>query len=360
MAKIQFRVSAGERLGKEARMILLYCGLSVRRLLLNEKEEEPRNHLQTTLSLLFVLQLLAENRPMPAADAGGAVDPVDLVDLEEASDALGEERRVLQRWNAAPLADEMHDVNNDWSSLTVSHVCQACLALGHEAATIDDLKHTSVLFFAASGDMLLQNMLAQAAPVADASFLTLGSVDFLTEANEQESLDSLVELAESEIGQQMLRDFILSYKLPRSIVGVRRLVLMTREANTKATEQFPRVLQDAHEAAMRGSAWEFAHTSCDIVKTCCLLAGFACSLLDSKSDTRREDAFGGIVRLPFLETTSPAPTVKRIVQIPATDEWVVMSIGRHQRPVVHLRDQSLQGLGRCLMLVTNDRKKSKK
>ena len=191
-------------------------------------------------------------------------------------------------------------------------------------------------------------------------FLGLDSVDFLVMANrsnQSKNLKSIVELAESEAGQAILRDMVLSFTLPQSVVGVRRGALLTRDSNRMATERHPTILNEAHEAAMRGASWEFEHNTNDIVKMCCLLSGLAIMLMPKTGDVRKDSAFEGRVLMPFLEPPTVGVGVKRIILLPHLNEWAVFSMDRKGKPMVHLRDTGLDGLGQCILLLSREERK---
>ena len=343
---------------RELRMLLLYAGLTVRKYMLNEKDGEVKDDLGTTMALLFVLQLLVDRNV-----AATATESVNLEQCHSEEDALSDHRSILSQWRASSFAEEMNAAPKyDWETLTVAGVCQGCIAVGRSCQTMQSVHEFASLFFETSALMLTYNLIGTTSCSAnDSCFLALATVTFLDEANNQQNLESIVDLAESEAGQQIVRDLILSYMLPRAVVGVRRHVLMSRQSNALATEQHTTILQEAHEAAMRGASWEFTHNKCPIIKACCLLAGFACAILDAKGDIRKDDAFNGLLKTPFLETphTQSAAT-KQIVQLPASDEWCVVSLDKRGRPITHLRDFGLNGLGRAVLCVIKSHTKIRK
>jgi len=156
---------------------------------------------------------------------------------------------------------------------------------------------------------------------------------------------------------QVLRDLILSFTLPQSVVGVRRTPLLGREANRIATEQYTTELGNAHEAAMRGAEWSWNEDKEEVHKICALLAGL-CILFSGRCGSadiiRKNDAFMGRVQLPFLETQMPAPGLKLMGFIPHRNEWLVYKIGKKQNVEVLLKDYGFDGLCQAALLVTSD------
>ena len=98
----------------------------------------------------------------------------------------------------------------------------------------------------------------------------------------------------------MFRDLLMSFLLPRSVVGVRRTSLLGREANTLATQQHSSVLGTCHDCAMRGCLWSWRNEDDPLVKICALLAGICISMVSDSQAIRKSPMFGGRISLPFL------------------------------------------------------------
>ena len=365
---------------RSVRMYLLYAGVAVRRrLALCKLNEVDESDLRMTMALLFVLQILVHQASIAAVSAaeptgsaaGDDTSPevaMDLTaddadvsttvpvatatrpDLENTSETID----VLEQWKRATLESIMDDTC-PWAFNTAD-VCQECLRLGAERCTsIDATAEMADLFFRSSQEMLRYAMLEGLQQ--SQAFLQLDSVNFLLQANQSnQNLSSIVELAESEAGQTLLRDLILSFQLPQHVVGVRRVGVLGRDSNQLATQHHTTLLNEAHEAAMRGAEWEYKHNPSEVVKACCLLSGLAIMLMSRKGDIRKDDAFDGRVVLPFLETMQPPPHAKRLILLPALNEWAVFSMDRKGKPVVHMRDAGLDGLGQCVLLLSKEHK----
>lgn len=150
----------------------------------------------------------------------------------------------------------------------------------------------------------------------------------------------------------MLRDIILSFKLPTGALGVRRSVCLTREANTHATKQYPDILNGAHEAAMRGAVWSYESDPDTIHKMSALLAGLAVAISKNKDDIRKGYAFGGRVILPFVDTPPPPPSVLRMSLVTGTDEWVIYSTNKIGTPKLKYKSAGYAGFCECILLLT--------
>ena len=239
-------------------------------------------------------------------------------------------------------------------------LCQASLRHSAKCAhklSMEDLAKTGSNFFRASATLMATSMLDSAGLPADAggAFLTLDAVAYMAEANNtlDERLLNIADCGESEAGQQVLRDLILSFKLPRWVVGVRRTSLLTRASNKITTTQYPDTLNGAHDAALRGSKWSFEKDLDPVHKMAALLAGICIVMCVDAHSIRKDDMYYGRVSLPFLETAPPKPGVERLTLIEHTNEWVVYSVDANGRPAVQLRQQGYDGLCQAIILFSS-------
>ena len=223
-------------------------------------------------------------------------------------------------------------------------------------------------FFAVATVAKQYAMLLQGAPqrpvASDNDFLTLDVVSVLGEANgRDERLTSIVDAGDSEAGQMLLRDFIMSFALPANVVGVRRVPLLSRAASTTATEQHPEILGAAHDAATRGTPWVWGHpeTELELHRACALLAGLAlvCLPANATADSiRKDDAFGGRVHLPFFQTSTPRVGVSQLCLLPHRREWVLFKWVRNKAtPHIILRQGGFDGLCAAVLAMSEERNK---
>lgn len=148
----------------------------------------------------------------------------------------------------------------------------------------------------------------------------------------------------------MLRDLILSFKLPQGVVGVRRTLLLGRETNALATKSYTEALNAAHEAAMRGANWEWESDPDQIHKMCAVLSGLAVILGKTPENVRKGDAFAGRVGLPFVDSAPPPPGVLRLGLVSSTGDWVVYKTNSAGRPKVSCRSAGFEGFCECVLL----------
>lgn len=154
--------------------------------------------------------------------------------------------------------------------------------------------------------------------------------------------------APSRVPSQCLRDLLLSFQLPRAVVGVRRTILLPREVNVVITKEHTIALNDAHESALRGSDWEWKHSKQALTRACALLAGLA--ILLNRGDIRKDDAFAGFVSLPFLETLPPESDGVRLALLEDTGEWVAF---KASKPEILVRRPGFRGLEDCVLVLTS-------
>lgn len=135
---------------------------------------------------------------------------------------------------------------------TTGEIARHALVLGMEAlegaafATLDDL---SQLFFRSAGSDMTETLLM---PGGDENVVSLSIARPMAERSDAERAKRLAALAmaaESEAGQSVIRDILLSFLLPSSHVGVRRTLLLTRASSTRAGVDFPELVARAHEVA---------------------------------------------------------------------------------------------------------------
>ena len=369
--------------------IALTCaGIALqRRIAIGPEHTEAYAQLHTTLALLFVLVVLV-------ADAAAA--------LPTGSDEAERAAEVVATWERSPLIEQLRSAETDAASSSWARVLRdpgaLCTTLvsaarqGGASATLAELAAQGTLFFRASSAAMAAQLLDRSGPAVDGnSFLTLDTVAFVTQANDHmraERLSGIADCAESEAGQtvrafhfepcsplrttaylppgaqsattmsfhsppvpaQVLRDLILSFKLPRGVVGVRRTCLLSRDSNAVATEKHPNVLGVAHDAAMRGAKWSWEKDADQLHQMCALLAGLAVQMCTNAQSVRRDDMFNGRVQLPFLETHPVEPGVVRMALVEHSHEWVVYSTNVKGEPTVKLRQAGYDGMVAAALL----------
>lgn len=185
------------------------------------------------------------------------------------------------------------------------------------------------------------------ATLNDRDFLTLAARRFAIVASDEieDALLPVVSAAESECGQLILRDLMLSFLLPRSVVGHRRTLALSREASTAATAGYALITETAHQTAMQGPEFIWRNSTSELKRMCALLAGIAVLTTKTTDDmVRKATAFDGLVQLPFLETVPPPLTQQRLALVPTTRSWVLYTVSPKGMPIVELSKRGFQGL----------------
>ena len=387
----------------QSKMSLTCSGVYLfKRVVCGDESDDSKADLKRTLALLFVLIVLS-NREKVAPDSamqtgseevemevemeveeGGAPTPTNPTSTSGSSGSSGssdpsgpsdfelackEEEDTLAGWKKGCLHDHMEKecskvpASDLYEQPHQSHfIARLCLVISDRQAnklSFDELTTMACHFFHQSAQAMSVQLFNSISKVDKAEkvddFLTLSSFSFLEAASGQNNtkLVAIADIAESESGQSVLRDLILSFTLPRSVVGCRRTCILTRETNNVATKQYPEVLGAAHDAAMRGAEYCFADDPSLLYKTCALLAGIAVILTVNAQSIRRDDAFRGRVLLPFLETKiEPQFEYKpRLQYLADTDDWVVYDIKRSTGlPVVEFRGSGFDGCCQACLL----------
>ena len=164
---------------------------------------------------------------------------------------------------------------------------------------------------------------------------------------QEKRLRGIVDGADSEVGQQVLRDLILSFLLPRELLGARKTLLLPREASKRAGVEHGLLLSQAHDAAMRGAPWSFSDDPEKVHRICALLSGLAMLQLAKakQADVRTAVPFDGMVQIGFLEL-QPSTHKKKLVYDEEIDTWRVYS---RDPLTIHARGAGLEGLKTCIL-----------
>lgn len=369
-------VLRGVELTPAAHTSLLCSGVAVlRRTQADVETEESVRLLKTTLALIFSLLVLSEGHcELEQDEFEETPNKGPGTENHKPRRIARESEELLLCRDESALADsvlgETTTQNSSWSTLVRSNEAVGKAAL-QEARHVRDpqamvaLQDLATTFFRCKASYMLLKMLSEVetsgAEVTGgkrgaASFLTLDTVSMLNEANEMQSdkLASIVDAAESEAGQATLRDIILSFKLPRSVVGVRRVLSLPRMANAIAVKSYTEILNSAHETAMRGAAWSWTSNDDQIHKISAVLAGLAVILAKTSEAIRKGDAFAGRIILPFIECIPPGKDVVRLGLVEETGEWVVFSVKDTGTPRVRFRGTGFNGFCEAALLFSRN------
>lgn len=370
LCRLRDAIANGEEVSQKAAMALLCCGISLyRRHTLGDKEEEDEDTVEThalikrSTVLIFVLLAAIEASRGNRLDLDRAREVVEAANAATLADVLKTHGRRKRKATDAGEAgdasgtDEVPDPNEAeaaeaWArvltissgELTLSVLQFVSHSIGKSEAT--DHETLADLFFRNSAACMAHRMLLKG---DSGDFVSLKATASNPIPREKRLL-ALAQAGESEAGQQILRDILLSFLLPSSIVGVRRHLLMSRAASTAAGVDHADAVNNAHSCAMAGSEFIWQHSKDELERACALLAGVAILTTRGGEDPiRKRDAFVGRVSLPFFETTPPPPGVKRLALIPDQRRWVLYKIGKDGAPNVLCNLRGFEGLCDCLL-----------
>lgn len=368
-----------EEVSSQSKMTLTCTGVHLfKRIVCGGESDESIKDLKRTLALLFVLIVLS-NRPRSAFQQSTGSEEADMemdteVDMEtadqagetektEEDDLRIEEEKLIGAWETGSFREDIpecvattvaEDLRPDHQAATICRLCIQIADKRADALNFDQVESLATYFFNQSSHAM-SVQLFNGMSKAGEDFLTLSSASFLAAASSTNStkLAAIADIAESESGQAVLRDFILSFTLPRQVLGVRKTCLLTRTTNNRATKEYPLILGEAHDAAMRGAEYSFGEDDNLIHKICALLAGIAVILTKNAQSIRRDDAFRGRVSLPFLETKleKAFEFMPRLHYVADTDDWVVYTMSAKTRmPSVEFRGGGFEGCCQACLL----------
>ena len=367
LCKLRDAITSDKPVSIKAGKALLCCGISMyRRHAVGEKAEEEGDDHEETMNLvkqssvlIFVLLACIEARSGSAVDVDAARDVVERANAATLARVL-EVREPASRKRKQPPADEEAVEGEEGEAQAVAAALpQSIVSAGtvtmallrYVAHTLRDRASTeherfADMFFRTSAACMAQNLL-----------LAHGANDFVSlkaaadnPVPREKRLLGIAQAGESEAGQSVLRDILLSFLLPGGTVGVRRNLLLSRAASTAAGVDHAAAVNQAHSVAMAGCEFIWQHGTDPLERACALLAGAAVLVTKGGEDPiRKQDAFVGRVSLPFFETMPPATGVKRLALLTDQSRWVLYKTDKKNRPHVLCNLSGFEGLCDCLL-----------
>ena len=370
LLQIRDKIFNGQQASADCNILLVCCGVSMerRRLLKGEKDECYEDYMRTAV-LIFVTVCLIEHQrrgeledeeadrhveilrrsssmslwsrvrfsklvddaaatAIHRPDAAAAVSQVAVLDPTSTVTSVPKSKNELRPWK-----DVIEEMDKEWKSAPMGdgEVAYAAVCSGVMLLEKDDIKifeALSEIFYRHTALQLASKSLNDA---ASANFLSLSAVAYCgtinSEGVSQSKCKALISAGESEAGQQVMRDMVLSFLLPSSLVRVRRTLLLSREVAAKATVDYTDIVQFAHETAMEGLEWTWEHSKHPLKLTCALLTAIACLTTREGDDPiRKADAFSGLVNLPFFNTSNVPQKKMRVALVPESRRWVLFSM----------------------------------
>ena len=258
---------AGGELSRRSKLMLICTGISLRRrhaaseviveadgpstdAAVLQDQETSRALLLETAQLIFSLLCMIERRER-GDDAGSAREAVKCVNAQCLWDVLKppvrkrpreeEEGHVEEEEGEEGHGEEGESRNGDsWAEvmrISTAEIAEHALRIG--AATLADKQPEDValmsLYFRSAAASMAEAMLLK----SHTDFVSLGLNHGDMTVSREKKLLAVAQAAESEMGQSILRDLVLSFLLPASVIGVRRGLLLSRAASTEAGVDHP-------------------------------------------------------------------------------------------------------------------------
>ena len=313
--------------------------------------EEAKELVHSTATRIFVLLCTAERQKGRRGDDAVAAsrEAVAVAGLSSTWAQIAPpppKKKKAKRADGAAAQEEEEPEDDrreepSWSvatHLTAGEVARHALVLCVNC--LEDEAYTAIdgimgLFYRNASANMGANMLM---PSGNQDFVSLAMAKPMAELKGDERTKRLAALsiaAESEAGQSIVRDLLLSFLLPASHAGVRRTLLLTRACSTRAGVDYPELTSRSHEVAMAGAEWIWAQGTDELERLCCIMAGLAVLTTKGGEDPiRKQDAFCGRLQLPFLETKPPPPEAMRITLIPHAKRWVLYRLDQRGMPKI--------------------------
>jgi len=233
--------------------------------------EDARELVKGTATLLFTLLCLAErkkNKPFNLETAREAVATAGLTSVwaqlkpKPVPKKKKKKKKPVPNQPAAEDEEEEEELDEEdrreqamWeiaTRLSASEVARHTLTLG--VSCLEDEASNAIdglmaFFFRSAGANMAESMLM---PDGNQDFVSLALAKPMAEMKGEERTKRLKALsiaAESEAGQSVVRDMLLSFLLPASHVGVRRTLVLTRASSTRAGVDYPELTSRSHEVA---------------------------------------------------------------------------------------------------------------
>lgn len=258
------------------------------------------------------------------------------------------QKETLDETNGTEPGSETGDQPSDTDSTDLS-AGQVCQLLGRKCArdasvTQLVLYDMSILFYICARESSRTMLLHELLP-------TVPHHSPLSE-EARDRLQATIDAGSSELGASALKDLLLSFILPRRVIGCRKSILIDRNTAKIATEQYPLAVARAHETAQSTAAALWARSdeedACDLDTNCALLAGIAMLLCTTAHDARRGTAFGGRISLPFLRPAAPQSGPRIVL---SDEEWTCYVIQSGGSIEVLYRGGKSEGLKRCILIL---------
>ena len=396
LVRLRDALLAGEALSQRSEMALLCVGIALRRRWLSTQNqmseddsadtkrdaEDSLELLRKSVKLIFVLLCLVEKRRAEADAEEEAARQIEAFrntpvwsvvaprsrkraregegEEEEGEEGEGEEEGEEEGAPTGGEGGEDGGAERSWARvlrLTAADVARMALTVGaaqigttgSEDGNDDEL---ALLYFRSEAARMATRLLM---PSPSADFVTLGTKRGDESVTRAKRLLAITQAGESEAGQSILRDMVLSWLLPPRLVGVRRGLMLSRATSTAAGVDWPLAVQRAHDVAMSGCEFIWENGTDELERMCCLLTGLAILTTKGGDDPiRKLDAFKGRVSLPWFETAAPSDDkALRLTLVPEARKWIVFTLGPSGSPRVVSALTGFEGMCESVLIMLN-------
>jgi hypothetical protein len=210
-----------------------------------------------------------------------------------------------------------------WKALCQELLCLCRHACSDGRDDLNEVKRLQTLFLMSETHFRLQTALEKTAggrffraPSLSESSSTRMTTTMMGSTSRASRIESIVNAAESESGQQILRDLMISFTVPVVKLQLRRSFTISQSTINALNDEHSIQLQQAHHVAMTGVNYVFAHSDDPIERMCCFLAGLG--VLLTKGDIRKDFAFSSRVVLPFFEVDARSDALRMYVDASPT------------------------------------------
>lgn len=256
-----------------------------------------------------------------------------------------EEMRIyvsLYNWSVSTWWDDV--------SSELTGVCKEVMyVLLDDEFAIAEKMACAMALCSASSDLSLGQKVASPSTIALQSSTYLRQLQVSGHAVER--INAIADMSDSEIGQQVIRDLITSFLMPRIELFPRPTTLFNGEATRFIMEHHPDIVRRAHlKAQLTGPhLWRDLGEG-ELERSCVILAGLAVYLAPDIDSVRKKSAFNGRVQLPFAR--GKPPLVGPIILL-TQQRWSCYVVEEDRSRTLQYSGEGLVGLQRCALLFTH-------
>lgn len=242
-----------------------------------------------------------------------------------------------------------------WDHVLEENLTETCkdalLVILDDEFNLGQKKACALAFFSASLELEASSHFKSSSP----STISLQSSSYLRQLQHSghvvERMNAIADMSDSEIGQQVIRDMITSFLLPRIEAFPRYTSLFNSETTRFIMEHHPDIVRRAHLKAMLTGPYLWRDLAEDeLERTCVVLAGLAVFLASDVEAVRKKAGFNGRVILPFLRAKPPLEGP--ILQL-TQRRWSCYLLNDSQTPILQCSGEGICGLERCVLLFTH-------